>query len=135
MKKELRKNFENAVEDYCKAFCKKYELEDYSPDMWVGDHIGGIIEVSDYFFNFDDVKYCIDNDVDWMELTTWYDYCIELKSISSDLPVPNLDKWIKGCTRLSADDIIKLNLARKKIDIAEKELKNLIEEYKSGKVF
>lgn len=59
MEKNLKKDYEDAVSAYLKAFCEMYGLQ-YDEDCWVGRELGGIAEVGDYFFGFDDMKRCVD---------------------------------------------------------------------------
>lgn len=62
MKKSLLKNrFDLICSEYIKKFEEKQEL--YF-EGWVGDNIGEIATFGDvYFFNFDDIRYDIDNEI------------------------------------------------------------------------
>jgi hypothetical protein len=61
-------------------FIKKYfEVEDASDvEMyWIGDDIGSVCMINDYFFNMSDIKFCLKNNVEISKLFEWYDYVLE----------------------------------------------------------
>lgn len=118
--KDLKELYNKVVEEYCIEFCKKYDFDDYDASMWVSDDIGGVLCVSDYFINFSDIKYCIDNNVSWKDFVRWYDYCIDLGMIDTSLPMPNLNSWIHGCPRMSLDDINRLKSAKEAVEEAKR---------------
>lgn len=70
----LKEQFENVTKKYVNAFEEKTELvfED-----WVGRDVGGIGLFSDYFINFDVIRYHIDNDINNDLFFSWYDNSIE----------------------------------------------------------
>lgn len=60
-KTTLKEQYEQAVNRYIEKFVKKhgYEFTD-----WVADEVGGIaVFIEQYYFNFTDIKYDIDNKV------------------------------------------------------------------------
>ena len=84
----MKQEFEIICQKYIDAFCKKQEM---FFDYWVADEIGIICQIGDYFFNFDDIRFDIDNDIPKGKIIDWYDeqleknYMVdygELKSIS-----------------------------------------------------
>ena len=91
MEKNLKKDYEDAVSAYLKAFCEMYGLQ-YDEDCWVGRELGGIAEVGDYFFGFDDMKRCVDEGYEWDEVVEWYDYCVEAGMYG--IATPNLKSCI-----------------------------------------
>jgi hypothetical protein len=60
-------------------FIKKYfELEDEEITVdWIGDDVGSVCMINDYFFNMSDIKFCLKNNVEVNKLFEWYDYVIE----------------------------------------------------------
>jgi len=56
---ELKKEFESIVEKYIDSFCQKQEI-DKKVLYWIGGEIGGVLEVSDCFFDFLDIITDID---------------------------------------------------------------------------
>jgi len=68
--------YEKAVHQYCKQFCKimwdnKNVYDEY---FWVGEDVGGIICLCDYWFNFDTIKQVVDESIDKDIVFEWYDY-------------------------------------------------------------
>ena len=119
-KLELRLAYEAAVENYLSAFMKQYDLS-CDPEPWVGNEIGTIAEVGDYFFGFNDIKRCVDEDVKWEDLIEWYDYNTEVSILG--LTTINLKSWLMGAPRVNQMRIEEIKAKRK-------ELEELIEETK-----
>ena len=117
---ELRLAYEAAVTNYLSAFMKQYDLS-CDPEPWVGNEIGTIAEVGDYFFGFDDIKRCVDEDVKWEDLIEWYDYNTEVSILG--LTTINLKSWLMGAPRVNQMRIEEIKAKRK-------ELEELIEETK-----
>ena len=93
----MRKQFENSCNWYLRFFCKKHELQ-YAGAYWVGDNVGGIVEVSDYFINFSDIMYDIDNDVPFEQFFAWKDYEERVRSIEFEFQMQNLDISLRHIT-------------------------------------
>lgn len=125
-KNSLNKLYNDVVDDYVRIFCSEYGLEEYNHSMWVADEIGGILCASDYFINFRDIKYCVDNDVPWQEFVKWYDYCLDLGIIDTEISTPNLDSWVHGCPRMSTEEIKRLKSAKNFVEDAKDNLKKEI---------
>lgn len=119
-KLELKLAYEAACTNYLAAFMEKYDLS-CDPEPWVGNEVGTIAEVGDYFFDFQDIKRCIDEDVEWQDLIEWYDYNIEVGIWG--LTTINLKSWLKGAPRVDQMRIEEIKAKRK-------ELEELIEETK-----
>lgn len=119
-KQELKLAYEAACTNYLAAFMEKYDLS-CDPEPWVGNEVGTVAEVGDYFFDFQDIKRCVDEDVTFDTLIEWYDYNIEVSILS--LPTINLKSWLMGAPRISEFRIAEIKTKRC-------ELENLIEETK-----
>ena len=117
---ELRLAYEAAVTNYLSAFMKQYDLS-CDPEPWVGNEIGTIAEIGDYFFDFQDIKRCVDEDVKLEDLIEWYDYNTEVSILG--LTTINLKSWLMGAPRVNQMRI-------KEIKAKRKELNELIEETK-----
>ena len=117
---ELRLAYEAAVTNYLSAFMKQYDLS-CDPEPWVGNEVGTIAEVGDYFFGFDDIKRCVDEDVKWEDLIEWYDYTME--AVPLGFNNINLKSWLMGAPRVNQMRIEEIKAKRK-------ELEELIEETK-----
>ena len=117
---ELRLAYEAAVTNYLSAFMKQYDLS-CDPEPWVGNEVGTIAEIGDYFFGFQDIKRCVDEDVKWEDLIEWYDYTTEVSILG--LTTINLKSWLMGAPRVNQMRIEEIKAKRK-------ELEELIEETK-----
>ncbi|MEO6707189.1 MAG: hypothetical protein ABIN04_15225 [Ginsengibacter sp.] len=76
----LKNQYEFVCTEYVNKFCNKYDFEF---DGWVGQQIGGIVNLSDYFFNFSDIVLDIDSKQPKGMILRWYDDNLETQ-----------DKWI-----------------------------------------
>ena len=112
-KLELRLAYEAAVENYLSAFMKQYDLS-CDPEPWVGNEIGTIAEVGDYFFSFYDIKRCVDENVKWEDLIEWYDYTTEVSILG--LTTINLKSWLMGAPRVNQTRIKEIKAKRKELD-------------------
>ncbi len=110
---ELRLAYEVAVENYLSAFMKQYDLS-CDPKPWVGNEIGTIAEVGDYFFGFDEIKRCVDEDVKWKDLIEWYDYNIDARTL--ELNTICLKAWLMGAPRASKETIAEIKARRKELE-------------------
>ena len=110
---ELRLAYEAAVENYLSAFMKQYDLS-CDPEPWVGNEVGTIAEVGDYFFGFDDIKRCVDEDVKWKDLIEWYDYTTE--AVPLGFNNINLTSWLMGAPRATKEEIERIKSLRNEID-------------------
>lgn len=55
--KKLSERYEEVVNEYLDLFCKKHEVYHSG---WIGGIVGGLIEISDCYFRFEDIKTDID---------------------------------------------------------------------------
>lgn len=122
----LKSDYINACNAYLKAFCEMYGFY-YDPDFWV--EVGTIIEVGDYYVNMDTIRTAVDKGVPREEFVKWYDYCMDCGSL--DIPSPNFDSWLRGCPRMSDEEIRELMERSHKIEELKEELRKLIEEKRS----
>lgn len=109
---DLKQEFEQLMEEYKKIFLELYFQEnenDLVDSYWIADEIGGVLCVQDdMFYSTDIIRYCVDNNVSWEDLDTWYQYCLRLGMIDPQIPVPNLKAWIGGCPRYQEDELKEL---------------------------
>lgn len=80
----MKKKYEEICNEYVYTFLKKHdfyeeEYDEYSEFYWVGE-VGTIIEVADYFIDFQDIKYDIDNDIPAPIYFKYYDYSLDSKN-------------------------------------------------------
>lgn len=112
-KEKIRKDFENACEEYLKALCEKFEMP-YDKDAWVANDVGTIACVGDYFINFDEIRYIVDNDLTLDEYLQYYDYCLE--AYDYGITAPNLENWHKGCPRATKEDFANIRKAKERLE-------------------
>lgn len=124
-KEQLRQNYENACNDYLRAFCEKHEF-DFEDASWVGDDVGGIALVGDLDFNMATIITDIGEEAKEKELWKWYDYCAEAGEFN--LAIPNFRAWLHGCPRTDSATFDRLrSLKQKLIDLCEQENSKLKE--------
>ena len=92
--KTLKQKADKLAIQYIKAFEKKYEV--YF-EFAVADDYFNVLNFGDYFVNFSDVKYCIDNNVDSELFFNWYNDNLEKKKKKeSTQTYINLPSYIMG---------------------------------------
>lgn len=124
----LKSDYINACNAYLKAFCEMYGF-DYYPDFWIGDEVGGVIELGDYFVNINTIRTAVDRNVPREDFVKWHDYCMDCGTL--DIPSPNFDSWLRGCPRMSDEEIRELMERSHEIEKMKEELRKLIEEKQS----
>lgn len=124
----LKSDYINACNAYLKAFCEMYGF-DYYPDFWIGDEVGGVIELGDYFVNINTIRTAVDRNVPREEFVKWYDYCMDCGTL--DIHSPNFDSWLRGCPRMSDEEIRELMERSHEIEKMKEELRKLIDEKRS----
>lgn len=117
-KQQLKKNYENACNAYLKAFCEKHDFS-IEDAFWVGDDVGGILNVGDMDFDMATIRTDIDEDAPEEELIKWYDYTVD--ALHFKLNVPNFHAWIHGCPRTSKEWFEEMRERRKSFENAIKE--------------
>lgn len=122
---ELEKHYNAVCDEYLMRFCANYDLD--GETSWVADEYGGISIVGDYYFNFEVVKYAVDNELtDTDELISWYDYTID--GYTYKFHCPNFKSWHEGCPRLSVEQINHIKELQARVDEAKKLLNDYLEE-------
>ena len=90
----LKDQFETIVKRYVASFCWKHDLdiENYS---WVGGRVGEVLEVSDFYFGFDDIRMDIDKELTERTIFDWYYATLEHANCPEHVNI-NLDSWVMG---------------------------------------
>jgi hypothetical protein len=71
---ELQMNFNNSVDAYIKKFVEKHG---YEFDYWIGEEVGECASfIEQYFFNFSDIKFDIDNKIKKDLIFQYQDDCL-----------------------------------------------------------
>jgi hypothetical protein len=129
---KLKERFESIANLYLIQFVNRYyKFDDGSQadSSWLSDEPGTIAFINDEVYGFDDIRYCVDNDVDDDQLFSWYEYTLRIGMIDDNLPKPNLRSWIAGCPRMSEAEIEDLEEHKKRRQDIENEFRELIKKY------
>ena len=122
---ELKKQYEDTVNRYLKAFCVKHNLNyDEAMNGWVANEVGGTVYISDYYIDFDDILRDINENIAERVFFDYYDYCME--AAHCGFTAPNYKSWLKGCPRLSKEQISAIKAAKQRADAAQHDLEKLI---------
>lgn len=108
--RSLADEYKAVCNAYVTAFCDKHKLVSSIGDGWVGNDIGSVYSIGDFFVPFDDMRIDIDKDVDENEYFAYTSYvlqCAELGVCS-----PNFANWIKGCPILSPAQFLSIRAAK-----------------------
>lgn len=126
LKTRLTFAYEDACRQYAKAFADKHEMY-YSDDDWVAGDFGTILNLGDYYFNFQEIKYDVDNMIDKDEIIKYYDYSLRAHSLGFER-IMNYENWCKGCPRISEETFAKAEELQAEIERQKQELQELIKE-------
>ena len=128
---KLKEQYEEICNEYKNKFIARYfYFNDGSKaeNEWIANEVGGILEVNDYYFNFEEIRLCIDNNYQWEDISQWYDYVSRVKLIDVNIPTPNLKSWIQHCPRLFEQELQELESAKKRMLMAKKLFEKAVEE-------
>lgn len=89
----LRLRFIMVATDYIQAFEQKHKIDF---DRWIADDIGGIAEFGDYYFNYDDIRFDIDNNIRKSTILKWYNADLEHNVGRQEQQHINYSNWCKG---------------------------------------
>ena len=104
---------------YLHLFCEKHGYY-YESDAWVGNDIGGVANVGDYYVDMATIRADIDEDAPEEEFIKWHDYCLAAHEFG--IIEPSFRSWVLGCPRTSEKVFERLRTLRKDInDLVEKE--------------
>ena len=125
--KTLSQEYRELADKYAVAFSLKYlEGSDF---YWIGNDIGGTIEICDYFVSYDTIRYSIDHDVTDEDLFSWINYGLTLGSIDQDIKIPTLDEWVHGDKGIGPIKLQEIEDAVRKVRLAEMDLRELVQSY------
>lgn len=114
------------VNKYCEAFCQKHGWA-YERDGWVGNRVGGMLEVCGGYVDFEDIRTDIDEDFDASLFPEWHRYDDELTALGCTKRV-NYRSFAMGCPLpYSRERLDEIKKARQRVVEAEQALKILID--------
>jgi hypothetical protein len=70
----LKDQFEQITAAYVSLFEKKQDMEG---GYWIGEAFGGMLDVADMFFSFEDIRLDVDNDIEPGLIVKWYYWRLE----------------------------------------------------------
>lgn len=106
-------------EEYQKRFIDSYGF-DKIDSYWIGH----VLFVADYFFDFYDVVYAVDNDINETKLFNWYNYILTLGEHS--LGNVCLENYIKGIRPYKESDVIELRRLQEEYNKAKASIDDLL---------
>lgn len=111
---ERQRKYQNACNDYLKAFCKKhgYDFAD-ARESWVAGEVGTITCVADYFVSMEDIRTDIDHNAPEEEFVRWYDYTLRLHTLGAT--AMNYKHWLMGAPRKTEAEIAYLEARHQKV--------------------
>ena len=95
---KLKNKYNKIVEQYLMAFVEKQEL-DIENCYWVADKIGEILSINEqYYFNFDDIRFDVDNNIKAGTILEWQQESIDNYSKKKKYKI-NYENYLKWTTK------------------------------------
>lgn len=124
---ELIRNYENSVNAIITEFKQKQVFKNADNGYWIGNSVGEVYDFGDGFtFDFNDVLTDIREDAPKGEIFEWREYLLRIWHINNLaggvlLSEINYKNWLKGCPRLTNEELNEIEGKWKKLinDIAE----------------
>ena len=115
----LKNMFKTVKEEYQKKFIEMYDF-DSTDCYWIDN----VLYISDYYFDFYDVKYAVENNISFEFLNWWYDYSLTVyeffhKKVS-------LEEYKLDMIPYKKEDIERLQKLQKEKNRIEAEIDDLI---------
>lgn len=126
---EIQKNYKDAIEQYCTAFCEKHG-DEYNPKRWMYEEMGGLYLLEGKTpFSIDDIRFDIDNDIPSETLFKWKEYQYRLALLGTGLTVTYKD-YVHGFRPYTEAQLMRMRELTEQREATEKEFKELIDSYK-----
>jgi len=122
------KAWKRSTEFLTQEFLIKYfELEELDEEdfYWMGNEIGGVFNFGDYYFNFSDALYCLENEVEIERLFAWYDYYLENPAESV-----NLKHFLMDAQSLKEREDAYIKDLEFRVELAREGLEEALKNYK-----
>ena len=125
VKRQLKEQWRQAVRGYQTALLNMWELDAHY-GYWIGNEEGGVYDYGDGMFtiSIDDMIYCVDCDVTREKYMEWQEYICDAAEFGFD--TPNLQSFVRGCPRTSAETFKHLREIKAMLDDAVKEEKERV---------
>lgn len=106
-KEKAREYFEKGCNEYLRLFCEKHDFDfEDAKNSWVGNKVGDIVCVGDYFIGMETIITDIEMDAPEKEFGEWYFYILDAHEFN--FSTPNFKSWLLGCPRASEETFAKL---------------------------
>lgn len=126
---KLLDNYYNACNALLKAFCEKHSFDyEDARQNWVAGCVGETVCCGDYYFNMDVIVTDLKENAPEEELLRWYDYMLECHYLGVN--GYNFHSWLKGCPRLSEDEMAEIRVCQKIVEEAREQLNECVTKYK-----
>lgn len=89
--------YQLVCESVAREFLSTYfPTEQYSADDWVGEEIGGVLDIVDiYFFNMSEMVQYLQYEYTLDQMFARYDMALEQAQQINGITVPNIKNWLK----------------------------------------
>ena len=128
--KELEKKYKDICNEYIAEFLDKHDLNinDYEfNEWWINNEVGGLVNLDDCAFNFDDIRYDVDHDIPGDQIFQWYWNRIERYELG--LTYMNYPAFCKGALDpIPADKMKKIRESKQKLNELQQELMEQVRE-------
>lgn len=125
-REKLYMDYNSICTKYVDAFCAKHGFDLPEPLFWVGDRVGETIELGDRFYDFNDIRYDVDNGLPEGEIEEWWDYCYDLAMLECPKTI-NLDAWHRGAPRpYTQEQLDAIRKAHNEVALAKQALEDLL---------
>ena len=130
--KDLLTTYYAACNALLHAFCKKHGYNyDAASVGWVAGDVGGVVLCGDEYYGMDTIITDLREDAPEEELMKWYSYTLDCAMLGAENHSCNFRSWLRGCPRLSDEQLEEIRRAKKQVEKAEEELKRIINENKT----
>lgn len=133
---DLYDEYKKVVDDITEIFVKKNfeedtELSDYEY-RWVTDN-GQVLEIGDYYFDFEDILTDLKENTPKEEIFNWYNYDLECREL--EMTTLNYRSWLHGAPRHSEETMNKVRKLHDNVLKAQSELDIALMEYNEKPLF
>ena len=124
----LQRRWKNVCEEYLVSFCDKHEINPKTA-RWVGDEVGGVADLGDYFVDLLTIIYDVDNHIEKDKFFNWYNKQLEYADLN--MKYLNYQSFCKGAPQPKTDEELEaIRKAKKAVEDAQRELNELINDNK-----
>jgi hypothetical protein len=120
-----KKSYETACNEYLRIFCEKHDL-DIEPYAWVGDRVGGMATVADFYVNMQDMIDNVESNAKRIEFFAWYEYCTRAGVFG--VATPNFRSWHNGCPRRTEEELDRMENMQRKINELTDDLEKIVKQ-------